>query len=488
MLILEKVREIVKQRRKALTILIACFCFGLAMQGIGWILVKNAQANVLRVELSVSENLKQLEELDGRFRVAKKIHRAEYLKSFETASLKKALNSAQEKLESAKFVHNPDKKTRLASAALELVSRIPVEVKERSEYLELLDSSRKGFVNRVVDLQTAITAHKKLVEDLVSQGFFQKHFQPSELLSGEAESLFQSAEKMLPDVVLMLQPEEQWISGVDYLGIWNMAQNGLGVVAEADRLTKRVPAFLKENQERTNILTRDLKRTKELYHRAFAAAQYLERYVPYRCLANVNRSNNLLAGLELRIEEAVHRNDMTRQDFQGAADILSAVGSQIAETDRVFVSAIDRWRDVQDAIATLDSHRKAADNAIDKAAEEIEDYDYNNQSEAENLLRDARVDFREGGNLRGNDPLRSRASYVSAKSKADLAYNNVDTSSRHSTDISNSDSNGVGDSGFFGSGGSGSSGGGGPAGGGFGGPSGGDFGGPSGGNFGKGDF
>lgn len=490
---LEKIQEVVKQHRKALPAFIVCFCFGLTMQAVGWIMAQNAQANVLKAESSILENSKQIDELEVRFGEASKLHRAEYLKSFEVVSLKKILVLAQDKLENAKSVRDPSKKTQLALEALATILQVPSEIKARSEYLELLNRARRGFLNRVIDLDVAVSLHKKLVDSLVFQGFFERHFQPSVRLRNEAELLLQRAMAMLPGGLLPEeQPNEQWVSGVDYLGIWNLLQDGIGTVIEAESLAKRVPALLKENQDRIQNLKQDLNRTAGIYHRAFAAAQYLERYAPYKCLVNVNRANNLLVGLGLRIEEATHRNDMARQDFRVAADILGAVGSQIAETDHVFVSAIDRWRDIQDAIFSLDSNLKSAESAIDRAARQIEDYDYNNQSDAENLLRDARIDFRDGSNLRGSDPLRSRASYLSAKSKADSAYDRVDTSSRRSSNdsigIGFGGSSGGSGGGFFGSGGSDSGGGGFGSGGDFGGPSGGDFGGPSGGNFGSGGF
>lgn len=490
---LEKIREIVKERRKILTALVVCFCFGLTMQGIAWVMEQNAEANVARAESSIQEIFQQIKKLEVISEEAHRVHRPEYFKNFEVVSLGQALVFAREKLENAKSTNNPSEKSRLASEVLLAISQIPAGINVRVEYLKLLDTARKGFVGRVSNLGEAVIAYDTLVIGLVSQGYFEKHFQPSGRLREEAGSLLRQAKGMFPGGVLPEgQPSEEWISSTDYLGIWNLLQNGLGTVAEADRLAKRVPALLKENQNRIQNLKQDLNRTAGIYNRAFAAAQHLERYAPYRCLANVNHANNLLAGLGLRIEEATSRNDMVRQDFQGASDILNAVGSQVAETDRVFVSAVDRWRDVQDAIASLENHRNIANKAISGAAGRIEEYDYNSQSEAESLLRDARVDFREGGNLRQGDPIRSRDSYVSAKSKADSAYNRVDTSSRRSSD----DSIGIGfggsssgsDGGFFGSGGSDSGGGGFGGGGDFGGPSGGDFGGPSGGDFGSGGF
>lgn len=486
----EKVRMEIRQRPGVLAGLILCFILGITMRGVGCAMVRSAEASVQETQTSVLTVADSLEALETRFKAASTVHRAEYLKSFEVSSLSKTLASAKDKLAAAKAEGNPSNKKRIAQETVTLVSQITLKIQERIGYLDLLDRSRREFLTRLADLGGAIADNQKKVESIVAQGYFPKHFGPSGRLRSEAELLLKRAEAMLPDAQIHEgnQPNEQWISKADYLSIWRIAQEGVGTAKEADRLADRVPALAQENKRQTQSLASNLTRTRELYPRAFAAAQHLEKYPLYKCLTNVNRANNLLGDLKAYLVDAEYRNDMLRQDFEGASNILSTVSSRIADTDRVFVFAIDRWRDVQEAVASLAKDRSAADSAIDRAADRIEDYNHNSQSRSENLLRDARAAYRDGDNLRSNDPLESRARYLSAKSKADSAYNEVDTSSRVSDTSSGSGFGGFGGSGSGGGDFFGGSGGGGGFGGDFGGPSGGDFGGPSGGGFGGGGF
>ena len=480
----------IKRRPGLVLALIICFSLGLTMRGIGCVMVRSAEASVEEAQLSVAELANSLEVLETRFGTAKTIHRSEYLKSFEVASLKQTLQSAEKKLSAAKDTGNPSGKKQISQEAGALVLQVIPKISERLKYLELLDRSRREFLARLVDLRVAIVDNQTKIESIIAQGYFPKHFGPSERLRGESDLLLKRAKVLLPgEIPESGQPDEQWISKADYLTIWNIAQEGLGTVVEANRLAESIPALAQENKKLVQTLSTNLSQTRELYSRAFAAAQYLEKYPSYRSLANVNNSFNHLRNIESNINDAEYRNDMLRQDFDGAARILGMVGSRIADADRIFVSAIDSWRDIQAAILSSSRDRSTADSAINRATGHISSYNYNSQIGSENLIRDARAAFRDGDNLRSSDPLKSHDRYLTAKSKADSAYNAVDTSSRSSDTSSGGfgdfgGSSGDSGGGFFG----GDSGGGGGFGGDFGGPSGGDFGGPSGGGFGNGNF
>src|SRR3989338_2731494 len=472
----------IQRRPGIVAALIICFVVGFSMHGVGYVMVRNAEASIEATQVLVANTVNTLEVLETRLKIARTVHRAEYLKSFEVASLTQTVGSAKEKLTTAKAVSNPDSKKRISKEVAGLISQLTPKFRERIEYLDLLDRSRKEFLVRFIGLNTAIKDNQKKIEGIIVQGYFPKHFNPPIHLRGEAEILLKRAEALFPAAGLQLpnqilpdrQSDEQWISRADYLAIWRISQEGLGTVTEANRLADRVPALVQENKNLIKSLATNLNQTRELYRRAFVAAQYLDKYPVYKCLIEVNRANNALGNLNGFLGDAEYKNDMLRQDFEGAANVLNMVSSRIADTDRTFVSAIDRWHDVQDAIASLDRDRSSADSAINRAASHIRSYDYNSQGTAESFLRDARAVFRNGGNLRSNDPLQSRQEYISARSRADSAYNAVDTSSRHV----DSGGNGFDFGGSSGSGGGGfgsGSGGGGGFGGDFGGPSGGDF-------------
>lgn len=489
---LDLIREQVRRRPGLLAALLICFSLSLAMRGISCAIARGAEASVNEAQQQFDTVIGRFEAFENRLKSAGNLHRPNYLKGIEIAFFGKNLASAKEKLNEARSSNNPSTKKQLAGEAIGLISAMLGQIQDHSAYLDLLDRARREFLETLADLNDKITGHDQKVASIVAQGYFQKHFVSAGRLRGESERLLKRAMALLPNEVIRFRPPEnkdnKWILGVDYLAVWKIAQEGLNTVAEANRLADRVPALAQENKQQIRTLSQNLGRTRELYTRAFTAAQYLEKYQPYRCLSEINRANNSLGDLTGQLFDAEYRNDMLRQDFEGAAKVLNAVGSQIANTDRAFVSVIDRWRDVQSAIASLNNDRSGADRAIDRASDRIREYDHNSQSQSEGLLRDARAAFRDGDNLRQNDPLRSRESFLSAKSKADSAYNQVDTSSRQSSgsiDWGGSGGDFGGSDGGFGDFGGG---GGGGLGGDFGGPSGGDFGGPSGGDFGDGGF
>ena len=205
-----------------------------------------------------------------------------------------------------------------------------------------------------------------------------------------------------------------------------------------------------------------------------------------------------MADLEKQLQQTKTLNDMAHQRFQEATALLDRLATVRAESDRAFVTAIDRWRDVESAVAALSEREQSAVDAINRASGLISEYSYNNQNDAEDLLRDARAAMRDGQTLTATDPLTSQTQFASAKSKAEKAYDEIDTSARRTrhtvshdaTDDDDDDSffGGGGGGGSWGSGSDNDDSGGGGGWGGFGGPSGGDYGGPSGGDYGDGDF
>ena len=174
---LEEIKEQTRQHPKMLAVFLLCFCLGLTTQGIGWAMVRSAQASVREAEMSVLEVSKQFDELDVRFKAAVQVHRAEYLKSFETASLKQALASANGNLVGVKSVRDPGRMKQVAGEVRAAVLPLSAAIRERNDYLELLDRSRREFFVLVGKLDVQVAGHGQLVATFLEQGYFQKHFQ-----------------------------------------------------------------------------------------------------------------------------------------------------------------------------------------------------------------------------------------------------------------------------------------------------------------------
>lgn len=483
MTVMDRIREEARGRPRLVTAIIACFALSLVMGGVKSCAVSKANAAVAAVEREASADRTTYAFLEQRMIQAANRHRVSYLASFEIQSLARAQGRMSAVLVQAKAATHPSEKERLAALARAGHTKIQAGIKARASYLDRLDRALREHEARVGELRTAIAIQEARVQELVVRGgYFASHFVTAERVRIEAGARLKTIE---PELALPVRHR-------DYLRIMDVAGDGLRLAIQARGLIETVPAFAAENNQRIIELRSALPRTAGLFARAWGAAESLSRYPRYARKAEVARANDSLATVSGRLSDAVAKNSMERQEFRAAADTLNAAADTIAAADRMFVGAVDTWRDVQDAIRALRGAEDDAVKAISHAAKEINDYDHNNQDAAGSLLRDARAALRDAQNQKSTDPIASRSKFVEAKSLADRAYQAVDTSSRRrsvSVSFDDGDDDSSGGGGFFGGGGGGFFGGGGDSGGGsFGGPSGGGFGGPSGGGFGGGDF
>lgn len=494
-----------ERRRRLLVAMIACFGLAILAQMGRSCLVDRAETSVTALEQQSLKAAEQdVQNIRNMFTAAKVVHHPQYLKKFEMASLDPLLAEAKAKIEAAHAADHPNDKENLAQEAEQLIARLDKAIGERRQYLVQLNAAKDGYFEKVSLLRSSIFGAKGRVTSLVSRGFFKSHFAAIEELTQRAESRLQETEKL--NGVLL-----GGTAFPDYLKIWQTANDGLRIAEEAGRLIDEVPQRADKNKETLATIRRGIRGTEQLYPRAVAAAEHLTRYPRYACTADVLNAYRAMTNLENQLREAEVLNGMERQKFQEATTLLDNLATVRANSDRTFVLAIDRWRDVETAVAALSEREQTATRSINRASNQISDYSYNNQSDAEDFLRNARVALRDGQALTTTDPLGAKAQFESAESKANKAYDEVDTSPRRtSRRVSHDDTDDVigivlggdddddDDDGFFGGGGGGSwgggsdddddSGGGGGWGGSFGGPSGEDFGGPSGGDFGDGDF
>lgn len=504
---LEKLRQEAWNKPGILVGIAACFVVILLTQGLKCIAVVSANSHLEEV-VQLYDSVKSKDDaFIKRYAEALKNHHKSYLEKLnDNARGFNVIVDAKEKLEQAKTAEHPDTKNQLASEAYNGLKTVDGDRTQRLSYLDTLDQAKKEYAKNVKTLDSKFSEYGGLVSDLKAQGYFSEHFDANSLLLKKARDIHTHA---LESLGTPLTGSDLQLP--DYLAIWYETREGFGYVNEAMKLAQSVPRLAHDNQERIESLSSQLEKTGRLYSPAWAAAQHLSQYPKYNLANQVTNSYALFVSLGSRISEAKQYNDMSVQNFRLAAQVVNEIEGRRAEADRTFVDAIGKWKDLQAALANIPGKENAVAKKISEADEEIHDYSYNNQSEAEGYLRDARALHRDAQNLAKSDPIESLAKYDQAIHKAGQAYEEVDTSSRRSkvrvvfgsgSDDDDDDSgfggffgggggsdDNSGGGGFFGGGGGSNDSGGGFFGGGdFGGPSGGDFGGPSGGDFGGGDF
>lgn len=493
----ERVREEMSERPGAVIGICICLVLVFSMSALRCSIEHQAETQVEQTLQAVNTVETALENLKNRFEKAKQHHLNRYLTSFEIKSIEVQVNTAREKLVKARAASNPDEKIALASDSHRWSEQAARFVNERNRYLDHLDTAKAKYQTEISDLRSVVSSYSEIVGSLVANGFYRSHFKVSETVIGDAQSRLALAEKDSQVIIERDLP--------DYVRVYAAALAGLKSAKEAIVLARRVQELAQENLERIAALQSELRSTEGLYARALASATNLERYPKHKCRAEVLRAHDTLGSLGANISGAQALTDMRNQRFTEAASILNNIQSARAGTDRIFVSAIDTWRDVEKANRDIPNKESSATSSIRRARSQINDYDWNNQSDAESLLRDAEAAKRNAENIKSTDPIAAVAGFEDANSKAARAYNEVNTRPKHrprstsggsgiSFDDDDDDSSGgFGGFGGFGGGSSGGSFGGGDSsgsggGGSFGGPSGGDFGGPSGGDFGGGDF
>lgn len=426
-------------------------------------------------------------------------HHAMYLQAISFVSIKSAVRVAREKLSEAAKVENPDDKRRLTDEAAQQIAEARGRIEKATEHLAMLDHAKANYWEAVSKASNTIADCRREISRQIERGLLETHFSAAHVVNNRADALRNEAEALMQQPIDDNLPNRNF----DYVRVWQTANEGVRTAEEALRMAQAVPRLWEENTQRLDGLKARAERTQALYVRALAAATHLNRYPALAVLTDVTRAKENLATLAGMIDDAHRRNDMSAQQFVEARDVISRVEQISASTDHAFVTAIDRWRDVQAAVASVDNKDSEATREIKRARDHIEEYDYNDQGDAESLVRDAKVAEREAKNLRNVDPLACARAFDNAITIARRAYDKVDTSARRSkstssdwsggggvisfgggSDDGDGSSFGGGGGGFFGGGGGGGS----SFGGDFGGPSGGDFGGPSGGDFGGGDF
>lgn len=434
--------------------------------------------------------------LASKLETAKKTHSPQYLSKFEINSLTEAMDKAKAILAQAEESESPDEIVALSEEANDSSRYVMNEIERRLAYIQQLDLALANYQAEVALLAEKIASCKQTIQELIGQGFFPEHFSEATNICEKVQTIY----GQLQEEINKNQDD------LDYLKIWGGAKENQKIVENALQMARGVPELTKENAARIAEVQSRTEKTRGLHLRAFAAAQNLEKYPKYRCLGEVNSAMNSLLPISVMLSGAQTQNGMKAQEFQQAAETLRQIDSLLATAKSTFDNAVNTENRLDTAVKSVFSKKNAAGRAIGDAHEEIEEYDYNDQSDAENLLRQAKQKQSDAQSLESNDPIQSHDLYVQAIDLANKAKNEVDTRARRTspshgvgvvfgTGSSSDDDDWGGGGGGFGGGGSDWGGGGGLGGGSdwggggdFGGASGGDFGGASGGDFGGGGF
>lgn len=454
---------------------------------------KNAENAVAQADTDLQAAETTSQALAARYQSAKAKHLSKYFSRFEIDTIQVSVSKTKDSIAKARKESSPGRKSELALAASSALRTAVQQIAERNAYLNSLDQVFSGYKQALGVLREATIGAKAAADSRVALGYYESHFATSRAVYAKALTQLETAERVANTIVERNLP--------DYVAVWNIANAGLGQAREAATLAIEVERLALDNEARVKAFRGKLQETERLYGNAVSAAERLRQYPKYSCVDQVRRARNSLNALGKQLDDVVVLNAMNRQDFQVAARILNSVDTVRAEADHVFVSAIDTWRDLQTAIQNVSSKKNSASSKISDAQSHINEYDYNDQDDAESLLRDANVAYRNASNFVSSDPIVAVQGFDDAYSKASRAYNQVDTSSRRSSSsgssgVSFGDSDDHGSSSFGGfgsssshdsdSGGFGGFGGGDSGGSSFGEPSGGSFGEPSGGSFGGG--
>lgn len=415
---------------------------------------------------------------------AKAKHCASYLEHISYDALQRRLDEAKVIIDRAKKANESDFISGYAAQADRMFPEIEKGIVAHDGYLQELDEALLRYKEMPRELSAAIVSSTEHIDALERAGYYARHFVRSRELVVESQSHQKTVGMLLQNTSFDVGKQLP-----DYLAVYRTGNKGLRIARQVAALADSVPGLRLANERTASSLRTSLVELDSLYLRARASAERLDEYPRYRCLQAVVSAMSALATVSSDVSAALQANSMDRQEFDASATILNRANNRVVSTRATFTNAIETWRRMEGAIQAIPASRSSATSAIRQAQEEIDDYDWNSQDDAESTLERAQAQLNSGDRQRKTDPIRALEAYESAYSLAVTAKDEVDTSSK-SSDSSigggySSPSSGYGGGGYSspssGSGGS-------YGGGGYSSPSGGSAGGPSGGSAGSGGF
>jgi len=311
-----------------------------------------------------------------------------------------------------------DKRMALVSINARL-SNISQKIGFNTDYFNQLDTAKANYVQEVGNLGSALETFRVYIATQVKAGFFERHFTEANALAKDAGNLRVKAMTTQKTIIEKNLP--------DYLLIYQTSLEGKRLADNALATAKAVPARFESNNQRIGSIPGRIQAAQLRYAEARAAADWLEDYPNYRCLAAVVAAGARITSVNTYLETARQQNTMMEQNFSGAAETLATAENLLTGYQSTFNAAINDRQKVQSAKNSLYNARNEAQNTINNAQSHINSYTENDQSDAESYLRDARSDFQAARGMEASDPPRSLSKYREAESGADSAYNAVDT-------------------------------------------------------------
>jgi hypothetical protein len=456
------VREL---QRRRLPVIIALTVLILLLHLMQWGMEQSAQSGVERVRAEGSALRREADELAARLAAAPKEHPRRYLAGLSLEDVPRQLGRAEAALNRATRARHPAEKARLAAeaeAALRRARAVTAEVRQR---LDRLDTARSGYAEAARRLETALQVARQTVRDLESARYRPDHFATARALIAEAEQRSEEVRSLLT---------RARSNDVPYLEIYEKSAAGQARAEEAQRLARAVEELRRNNEARARELLDRVVTVRSQYDAARYAAARLAMYPAYASiLGEVQRGRAALNGAAAAAREASQANDMDRQAFRQAAELLTEGERQAGAAAHAFARAVETERLLTTALAVLLTVQTAAEDELEDARRRIDRYDHLDQDRALRLYAAAADRFRQAETRRHFDPIGAVELYREARSLSAQAYRSVRTSEP---------SSGGGSGGWSGGGSTG------PSGGSYGGPSGGSYGGPSGGSYGGGGF
>ena len=232
---------------------------------------------------------------------------------------------------------------------------------------------------------------------------------------------------------LARQPIERGLP--DYEAIYRECTAAMSEVERARAWIEEVPR-LRDSNERRLVRYRDrLEFVRSLIPAAQEAALRLEPYPRYRMRGTLREAIRALATEDARLAEVARLNSMAVQDFDGAARLLAEIEGDLAARRDLFQQTINRAAELADARERIADQSRFAATAIARARQRLDQFRYNGQADAANLLRQAESAFQTGNGLWDADPIGALNAFSQARLLAERAYSAVDTRARISPPV-----------------------------------------------------
>lgn len=418
-----------EQRNRFLKAGIVLLALSFLLQSYRMVVANNANNHLASVKTRVAIYQAKIESTESRLDAARKKHLKIYLASYSLDEPKKKLSAANEQLKQTDKTSHPLKRIALADKAMQSVQGLSLA--NINQELDFLDKALKNWKTEPSVLQGKLSESTAFIGSLEKQGYFPTHFLDSRKLIAAGKGRY----------ILAIKLSKLKFEGnsPDYRRIYANCITGERYCSDAYQLAKAIPDTRGKNDARIREMPDKIADTRSLFESAWYAARRLQPYPNYQCRTEVRSAFDNLVQAEVLLSQAKKANSFEEQDFVVAAKKLSS-GEEIVDTSKQQLqSAIDTWNNLQSAIGAIPAARTAASQRINEAQDHINSYSRNSQTDAEEYLTEARSYNSRGSGLENSDPIQSLTAFQNAKSKADAAYDAVDTADHSSSSYTSSD-------------------------------------------------